>query len=107
MHRFAGWRKTLSAAATEQQLAARVNDWVNSIPPEQLARLPERVRNVLLNEAAHDIEGAAVSLLQYELTFSGDAEMAAMLHEVAYTCAAASIRLGQLRGREQAIPSTD
>jgi len=72
-------------------------DYVQSIPAEQRARLPASCQQVLKHPS--DVQGAAVTLLQTELTFVGDAEVATLLHEIAHTFASASFRLGQLNNR--------
>ena len=81
-------------------------DYVNTIPVDQRAQLPAACQHVLKH--SNDIQGAAVTLLQTELTFQGDPEIAALLHEIAHTFASASFRLGQLNNRpDVTVDSSD
>jgi hypothetical protein len=97
MHRFLKWRDAISVTRDYPALLQVMADYVNSIPTDQRARLPVTCQHVLKHSG--DIQGAAVTLLQTELTFQGDAEVAALLHEIAHTFASASFRLGQLNNR--------
>ena len=72
-------------------------DYVQAIPADERARLPASCQQVLKHPA--DVQGAAVTLLQTELVFNGDPDVAALLHEIAHTFASASFRLGQLNNR--------
>ena len=97
MHRFLKWRDSISATRDHNALLQVISDYVNTIPADQRARLPAGCQHVLKHSS--DIQGAAVTLLQTELTFQGDPEIAAVLHEIAHTFASASFRLGQLNNR--------
>jgi len=101
MHRFLKWRDAILLAPDHPALIALMVEYVNSIPIEQRARLPQECQRVL--QYADDVSGAAVTLLQTELTFNGDQEVAALLHEIAHTFASAAFRLGQLTHRD--LPS--
>jgi hypothetical protein len=97
MHRFLKWRDSISATRDHDALLQVMADYVNTIPVELRARLPVACQHVLKHPS--DIQGAAVTLLQTELTFKGDPEIATILHEIAHTFASASFRLGQLNNR--------
>jgi hypothetical protein len=101
MHRFLKWRDAILLAPDYPALVALMVDYVASIPIEQRARLPQECQRVL--QSADDVAGAAVTLLQTELTFRGEQEVAALLHEIAHTFASAAFRLGQLNHRD--LPS--
>ena len=106
MHRFLKWRESISMTRDHGSLVQVMSDYVQTIPAEQRARLPVVCQQVLKQPG--DVQGAAVTLLQTELTFQGDPEIAAILHEIAHTFASASFRLGQLnnRGEAPASPSS-
>jgi hypothetical protein len=104
VHRFLKWRDSISATRDHAALLQVMSDYVDTIPADQRARLPVACQHVLRHSG--DIQGAAVTLLQNELTFRGDAEIAAVLHEIAHTFASASFRLGQLNSRPDLPPDT-
>ena len=104
MHRFLKWRDSISVTRDYTALLQVMSDYVNSIPADQRARLPVACQHVLKHSG--DIQGAAVTLLQTELTFQGDPELAALLHEIAHPFASASFRLGQLNNRPD-LPAAD
>jgi len=99
MHRFLKWRESISAARDFPALVQIMVDYVDTIPLENRARLPNPCQQVLKHPA--DVQGAAVTLLQTELTFNGDPEVASILHEIAHTFASASFRAGQLNNRPE------
>ena len=98
MQRFVQWRGAIAVADGEESVGALITECVAGILPSDISSLPPTCQLILENPA-RDIQGAAVVLLQEELCFSGDAEVAALLHELAHTFVAASARLGMLHGR--------
>lgn len=98
MQRFVQWREAISLASDPEAVCSVVTECANAIPPSDIGSLPAGCRSILENPAV-DIQGAAVVLLQEELRFSGDADVAALLREIAHTFVAASARLGMLHGR--------
>lgn len=103
MHRFHKWREALQAASTEEQVIGVLRSYVGSISPQVVEVLPA-VCQKALNDP--DAMGAAVTLLQEELRYQGSPEVAAILHEIAHTYAAASTRITRLR-REPIVPAED
>ena len=99
MHRFLKWREAISLAPDHSALITLMQDYVNTIPAEQRGRLPMECQRAL--RFPDDVSGAAVTLLQTELTYSGDPEVASILHEIAHTFASAAFRLGQLNNRPE------
>ena len=99
MHRFLKWRDSISTTRDHASLIQLMADYVETIPAEQRARLPVACQHVLKHPS--DVQGAAVTLLQTELTFQGDPEIATILHEIAHTFASASFRMGQLNNRPE------
>jgi hypothetical protein len=95
MHRFLKWRDALNGAPDEKSLAAVVREYVKALDPKLIDALPPECLGALSEHM--DIETAAVVLLHSDLAFRGDAQLAELLHEVAHTFAAASIRLSRLR----------
>jgi hypothetical protein len=98
MQRFLQWREAIAVADDEEAVCALVTECVNGVLPSDIASLPPACQQILENPA-RDVQGAAVVLLQQELCFSGDFEVAALLHEIAHTFVAASSRLGRLHAR--------
>ena len=97
MHRFRNWREAIQSSQDPESVATLISEYVASIRRSDLDGLSERCRNVL-TDADGDIQAAAVTLLREELSFRGNAQLGAVLHEIAHTFAAASVRLGQLLG---------
>ena len=95
MHRFRNWREAIQASQDAEAVAALIGEYVASIRRSDLDALSDRCRRVLTDPEA-DIPGAAVILLREELAFDGNHELGNVLHEIAHTFAAASVRLGQL-----------
>jgi len=75
-------------------------DYVDTLTPAVISTLPRECQLAL---ADHDIQGAAVTLIQCEMAFHGDPAIADLLHEVAHTYAAASTRIMRL-SREPVTP---
>ena len=94
MHRFQRWRQILQEAFTEEAVGRVMRDYVATVTPEVIGLLPESCRQALRDP---DIQAAAVTLLQCELGFNGPETIAAVLHEIAHTYAAASTRLTALQ----------
>ena len=95
MHRFHKWRDALNVAPDEKSLREVVREYVLAIDPGSLERMPPECRAAL--EPMADLHAAAVTLLHAELAFGSHDEVGQLLHEVAQTFAAASIRLSRLR----------
>jgi len=95
MHRFQRWREVLQSANTPRAVEMVMRDYVDSLPPGTIEVLPRECQ-----EALHDpdVSAAAVVLLQCEVTARDlSPEVAAVLHEIAHTFAAASVRLRGLQ----------
>ena len=105
MHRFDKWRHAILVAPDQKTVAQIMRDYVAGILASDLAQLPMGCQEVLEKPTA-DIQGAAVTLLHAELSYSGPPEVAAVLHEIAHTYSAASVRLGQLHGRAEPMPES-
>jgi len=95
MHRFQKWRDVLTVAPDEKTVAAVMRDYVKVIDPKSLEQMPPECRKAL--DGSVDLQAAAVALLHAELMYRGSPEMQQLLHEVAHTFAAASIRMSRLR----------
>jgi hypothetical protein len=95
VHRFYRWRDALNVAHTDQEVIALMREYVRSIDPDIAGQLPPECRRAL--DPLADLQTAAVTLLHSELAFRGPRELAELLHEVAHTFAAASIRVSRLR----------
>ena len=105
MHRFDKWRHAIQVAPDQKTVGQIMSEYVAGILASDLSQLPMGCQAVLERPAA-DIQGAAVTLLQAELSYSGPPEVGAVLHEIAHTFSAASVRLGQLHGRAEPMPES-
>ena len=94
MHRFFRWRERLWGANNETAVRDLVAEYLLSLDAEAVRQLPASCQESL---AAGHIQDCAVSLLQAEMAFNGPEEARQLLHEVAHTFAAASVRLSKLR----------
>ena len=100
MHRFIKWRDALSVASDVRAVKALMRDYAACIAPEEVAKLPPECRRVLVDPDP-DIQYAGVTMLHAEMGYQGDPAVAALLHEIAHTYAAAAVRVGQLFGRAE------
>ena len=104
MHRFAKWHDALRAARDEKAVVALMQDYVSVIQPQVIDLLPADAQSTLIGNL--DVQSAAVSLLHAELMFRGSPEIGQLLHEIAHTFAAASVRLSFFR-TEPIIPPAE
>jgi hypothetical protein len=93
MQRYAEWRKLLAGAADVDTVQAIVREYVDALGPAK-DQLPHSCRVAL--EEGLDVHAAAVTMLREELRFAGPDETRALLQEVAFTLAAASVRVAAL-----------
>ena len=93
MYRFERWRELIQAAGTEEAVYRVVREYVKMIPESVVMAMPAECQAAL---ASRDVQSAAISLLHCELTYRGDASIAELLHEMAHTYAAASMRIARL-----------
>jgi hypothetical protein len=94
-YRFNHWREKIQDARNESSLAIVIRDYRSTLSPAIVDSLPSECRDSLDN---NDIPGAALTLLQCEVTHKGSPEVAAFLHEVAQTYAAAAVKIAAWRG---------
>ena len=95
MHRFQRWRDVLQVAPNTATVGRIVDDYVDTIAP-LFESLPAECQRALTKPI--DVQGAAVTLLQAELSYDGSDDVRDALHEIAHTLAAASGRLTSLHG---------
>jgi hypothetical protein len=95
MHRFELWRQAIQSAADSQAVARVMRDYVEGIPPDVVAALPAECQRALSDP---DVQAAAITILHAELSYRGDSATAQLLHEIAHTHAAASMRIARLGG---------
>jgi hypothetical protein len=93
MHRFTQWRQQVAMAPDMGAVQEIVRRYVASLGP-LVDTLPEACREVLAGDV--DVQSAAVILLREELRFRGSEEARELLQELAYTFAAASLRITHL-----------
>jgi hypothetical protein len=96
------WRELVQLAPDVKTVQAIMRDYVGTITPI-IGMLPQDCAEVLRGEL--DIQAAAVCLLQAELRVQGSSEARALLHEVAYTFASASVRITLLHVNPAALVS--
>jgi hypothetical protein len=94
MYRFHRWRAQIQDAYSEKAIARIIEDYRLTLSPVMVESLPEACRDSLSNP---DVANAAFTLLQAEMSFKGPPEVKAMLHEIANTYAAASVRVAGFR----------
>jgi len=101
MHHFDKWRNILQVAPTEDTVCGVIRDYLAAIDPAALALIPNDCKQAI---QADDVQVAAVTLLHAELMHRGDASVDELLHEIAHTFAAASVRISRLRGQAAMVP---
>ena len=94
MHRFHHWRVRIQDANSERAIAQVMADYRAMLSPSMVGSLPSACQDALRDT---NLARAALALLGCEMRFTGDAEVGALLHEVAHTYAAASFRATELR----------
>jgi hypothetical protein len=92
MHRFQKWRDALQIAPDVKAVTGVMQDYVTTLQPDELERIPEACRQAL-SEVPLDIPAIAVCLLQSELGWKGDPQAWGVIHDVAHTFALAATRL--------------
>lgn len=100
MNQFQIWLDDLQRVHDDVVVRNVIGKFAASLEPVAMA-LPDDVRSVIV---LGDVNEAAVTLLQAEITFSGSREVASLLHEIAHVYAAAAVRLSRIRAersREQ------
>jgi hypothetical protein len=102
MNRHMKWRERVSLAADAESINAVMRDYVEAIAPAA-PRLPARCQEALDRHV--DLQSAAVTLLQEELRFEGPEDVSVLLREIAYTFAAASVRLTLIYGKPVVPPA--
>ena len=94
MHQFHRWRDALRSAHSEIDVQNIVETYVSSISPQIWAILPAVCRCALKHT---DVMTAAATLLQEEVRYRANPEVAPALHNIALTFSAASARLIECR----------
>ena len=94
MHSFHRWRDILQTAPDAATIHALAREYIVLVGP-LMAALPADCR-AALSTSELNVQEAAVTLLQAEAGFKGSDEARELLHEVAHTFAAASVRLAVL-----------
>jgi len=103
MHRFSRWKLPLSEAQTVGDVLALMDEYLKTIPPTEIERLPADTWDAL---GTSDIAGSALVLVRGELHYTGDPEISAILHEIAHTFVAASTRIASIQARGQPVGTT-
>ncbi|HZZ92190.1 MAG TPA: hypothetical protein VFE23_06480 [Usitatibacter sp.] len=103
VHRFVKWRSQFQLAQTAKAISDLIADYLQVLPSTAIAQLPGSCQDALKDP---DIQAAAITLLQCEMRHQGTPESLELLHEIAHTFAAASIRLSQLEGRGEPLGAT-
>jgi hypothetical protein len=93
VHRFEQWRDAIQAAADEHAVGRVIREYVEVIPKAVSTALPPECKKAL---ADWDVQSAAITLLHCELSYQGDSAVGELLHEIAHTYAAASMRIARL-----------
>ena len=95
MHRFYHWRVRIQDAHGERAIAQVIAEYLSMLSPAMIASLPGPCQDALRNR---DLAQAAITLLKCEVEFNGPPDVAALLHEIAHTYAAAAVKIAGLKG---------
>ena len=98
VHRPERWIPLLQTCESESDLVRVLRDFLQTIPPKDLACIPAGA-GVATFESALDVAGIAVSLAREELLFSGDEASRSLLNNVTAVFAAAATRLAEIQSR--------
>ena len=99
MQRFRDWSRRIRTASTTAAVLEVIGNFLGSIPPTELEQLSRELR-VEITRAPQDIQAVALDVLRDDLRFSGEANAAQVLHEVALTFAEASGRVAEIEGEK-------
>lgn len=94
MYHFHNWRVRIQDAHSEDAVTRIIQDYGMTLSPVMVESLPGACREALSNP---NLSHAALTLLQAEMGFKGAPEVKALLHEIANTFAAASVRVAGFR----------
>ena len=94
MHRFFRWRERLLTTKDEKEVRMLLADYLLSVDPVVLRQMPQPCKEAL---GSDNVQECAVALLHAEMAYQGSEEMRQLLHEVAHTFAAASVRLSKFK----------
>lgn len=97
MYHFYHWRARIQDAHSENAIGRVIQDYGLTLSPVMVESLPEACREALSDT---NFPHAALTLLQAEMSFKGAPEVKALLHEIANTYAAASVRVASFRSGE-------
>lgn len=99
MPRFRAYRENLLTAPDEPAVDRILREATASVPPEELAALPEAGRAAILDRRA-DVHSIAVVLLHLDLSAPTlEPAIAELLRQFATLYATASVRLSQISAR--------
>jgi len=94
-YHFSKWRHAIQVAQDERSIVDVIQDYLDTVAPEKLEAISEESRRVL-SARPLDLQTAAVIILHEELRHRGDPYVGAVLHEIAHTLSAASVRIANL-----------
>lgn len=89
------WQHAVRLAPTEASLVGVVAEYLEDIPAEALARLPQAARPTAIR-GAEDIVALTLQVAREELMFSGDAQTTALLREMLSVLTEAAGRLASM-----------
>ncbi|HWH40938.1 MAG TPA: hypothetical protein VNU21_13940 [Usitatibacter sp.] len=98
MHRPDRWIPLLQRCVSEADLVRVLRDFLETIPPSDLAEIPAGA-GVATFESALDVAGIAVSLAREELLYAGNDSGRQLLHAVTKVFAAAAARLAEIQSQ--------
>jgi len=99
---FKTWRDSIQGAPNEGAVVKLIQEYVSTLSG-LVGELPQESQHALIGNDV-DVQAAAVVLLRVELAYRGSSESRQLLHEIAYTFAAASVRVSQLRTQLEPTP---
>ena len=100
MHRYLNWKDPLLDARSVGDVRRVMEQYLKTLGLGDVEALPPSSWEAL---SVDDIAGSALELTRIELTFMGDAEVKAILQEVAHTYIAASNRIVQIQSSEEPV----
>jgi len=102
-HRFKTWREAIQIAPNSKAVNGIMRDYLEAIRPI-LPTLPAECQRAL-SKPELDIQTVAVALLHSELLSRDSEETRDLLHEIAHTFAAASMRITMLHVQRTTTPA--
>jgi hypothetical protein len=104
---YARWQSLIQIAPSEDAVIALVRRYLGTLSEAEMMRVPSEIRPSLPS-TRDEVAGWAVQLVRAEMKFTGDPEVADLLHQMAVVFSEASTRFARLAQATRVLgPTTE